>query len=121
RTCTCSSGWRSWRGARAVEASRRCDSGLAAAGGGRDAVGASFVEGVAQPLDPVIGLHCGAAHNAARPNELERTELPPGLVVLENGAGDEVAGHGRGVEPVAAKPARQPHVMAEFADLRHAV
>ena len=77
--------------------------------------------GRAQAFRPIIGLRHRAADDSAGPNELERRELPPGLIAVDDGAGDEVAGHRRGVEAVAAEAARQPHAGTELADLRHAV
>ena len=57
---------------------------------------------------PVIDLHGRPSRSAARPDQLERHKQPPGIVAFGNRSRDDVARHGRGVEPVAAKPARKP-------------
>src|SRR4029077_16992525 len=57
---------------------------------------------VAVALDPGAQLNGDAAGGAARPYQLERRELLPGLIALDDGAGNEIAGHGGGVVPMAA-------------------
>ena len=81
---------------------RRSD--LPTAGGGRDRLGAALGERVTHPFDPIVGLHRGAAQNPARPHELERRELPPGLIVLDDSAGDEIAGQAVVLSPWPPKP-----------------
>ena len=43
-----------------------------------------------------------------RPKSIRRAEMPPSLIAVDHGAGDQIAGHRGGVEPVPAEAARQP-------------
>ncbi len=51
--------------------------------------------------------HC-ATDPTAGPDKFERQEAPPSIVALHDGAGDEIAGRGGGVEPVPAECAGEP-------------
>src|SRR5262249_13195500 len=83
----------------------------------RFALGHAFAEAP----DAVSHLHGDPAGNAAGPHQLERRELPPGLIAVDDGAGEQIAGHGGGVEPLPAEARGEPDAGAELADLRHAV
>src|SRR5436309_5267539 len=69
----------------------------------------------------VISVPRQAADGTTGPHQLEWQEQPPGVVALIDRARDDVAGHRRGVEPVAAEAAGEPQARRELADLRHAM
>src|SRR5579875_3814269 len=74
-----------------------------------------------QPRSPIDALRGGTADDASGPDQLVGREQAPGLVAFDDAAGDELAGHRRGVETVAAETARHPNARRDLADLRHAV
>src|SRR5580704_13325657 len=76
---------------------------------------------VARSFDPDPHLRGDTPKDAAGPDQLKGRELPPRVITGDNSAGNEVAGHGGGVQAVAAEAARHPHARTEFADLRHAM
>ncbi|OIQ66433.1 hypothetical protein GALL_519970 [mine drainage metagenome] len=61
------------------------------------------------------------AGHAARPHQFERRKQPPALVTPENAAGNQLPGHRRCVQPLAAEAARDPQALTQLADLRHAM
>src|SRR6266446_7628062 len=76
---------------------------------------------LARTEPPILRLRGEPADTTARPDQLEWQELPPGIVTLVDCARNNVAGHRRGIESVAAKTARQPNLRHKLSDLRHAV
>src|SRR3954470_15294764 len=58
---------------------------------------------------------------AARPHQLERRKQPPALVAPQDAARDQLPGHRRGVQTLAAEAAGDPQSLPQLADLRHAV
>ena len=68
---------------------------------------------------PVKHLHHRAADATAGPHELERGEQSPRIVTLDNGLGENVPRHGRGVDAVAAEAAGEPKASRKLSDLRH--
>ncbi len=63
--------------------------------------GAALGCGIAGPFHPIVQLCGRPAQYSTRPNEFERRELPPRLIAVDNGAGDQVAGHRRSIESPA--------------------
>src|SRR5262245_25058087 len=59
--------------------------------------------------------------HAAGPYQLERREQPPAIVASQDATRDQLPGHRRGIESLAAEAACDPKPFAELADLRHAV
>src|SRR3954452_19913113 len=57
----------------------------------------------------------------ARPDQFERREQPPALVAPQDAARDQLPGHRRRIQPLAAKAARDPEAFAQLTDLRHAM
>src|SRR5262249_61083278 len=70
---------------------------------------------------PIGALYYAASERAARPDQIERREQPPGFVAVVNGAGEQHAGHRGGVEAVCAEAAGEPQPGRYLAQLRHAV
>src|SRR5262249_59162774 len=68
---------------------------------------------------PVKRLHDRAADATAGPHEFERGEQTPGVVTLDNGLGEKIARHGRGVDALAAEAAGEPKASRDLSDLRH--
>src|ERR1700680_3979855 len=58
---------------------------------------------------------------APRPHQFERRKQPPALVAPQNAARDQLPGHRRGVQALAAEAARDPQTATQLADLWHAV
>jgi len=56
-----------------------------------------------------------------RPDQFERREQPPAFVAPQDAARDQLAGHRRGIQPLAAEAADHPQALSQLADLRHAV
>src|SRR5262249_6318831 len=84
-------------------------------------LGASLFDGGAQAFDPDADLPRCPADYATGPDQFERRKQPPGLIAIDDGAGDEIAAHRRGIETMAAETAGQPDARTDLADLRHAV
>src|ERR1700688_2750699 len=78
----------------------------------------AFGDAIAEPFDPGAHLNGDAAGDTSGPHQLERRELPPVLIAFDDGAGDESAGHGGGVEAVTTEAGREPDAGTELAELR---
>src|SRR5689334_25209509 len=59
--------------------------------------------------------------HTACPHQLERREQPPAIVAGQDAARNQLSGHRRGIETLAAEAARDPESFAKLADLRHAM
>src|SRR3954454_23442644 len=61
-----------------------------------------------------------AAGGASRPDQFERREQFPAFLAPQNAARDDLPGHCRGVQPMAAEAAADAPPFAPRPDLRHA-
>src|SRR4051812_2755423 len=68
--------------------------------------------------DRMAGNPAGAA---AGPDQFEWRKQPPALVALQDATGDQLSGHRRGVQSLAAKSAGDPQAAPQLPDLRHAM
>src|SRR5262249_59184571 len=84
-------------------------------------LGTPLLDRITHPFNPDANLRGCRPEHAARPDELERRELPPGLVAFDHSARKQIASHRRGVQTVAAESAGEPDARPELADLRHAM
>src|SRR4051794_12915571 len=124
KTCTFSSGWRSWRAAKVA----RHHCGRIWIGGEIESAVLRFAiarfAGLAQfaaMKPPIMYLRDGASEPPAGPDQLVGQKHPPGIVAFGDRARDDIAGHRGGVQPVAAEAAGEPYLWHQFADLRHAM